>query len=347
MTTNKSESTIMTDQQYMRRALQLASNGAGYVSPNPQVGAVVVAPDGGIIGEGWHRRYGGPHAEVNAIASVSEADRQLLSQSTIYVTLEPCSHYGKTPPCSKLLIDNNIRRVVVGITDPFKEVSGRGIRMLRKAGIEVTTGVLEKECAFINRRFILAHTLRRPYIQLKWAQSADGFMAAADGPTMISNPVSLAEMHAQRAIADAILVGTNTILTDNPTLTNRLWSGHSPRPVIFKSNRLPADCTLLDPADERHPIILDPSMPLVENMESLYRDHSITSLMVEGGAALLSSFIKKGLYDEIRIETSPALIGAGVKAPALPAQLTLHQSRKIRKNLIDTYFNPEMKAIIS
>ena len=163
------------DETYMSRALQLAKNGFGRVSPNPMVGAVVVA-DGRIIGEGFHRQWGHAHAEVNAIASVAEADRRLLRQSTIYVTLEPCSHYGKTPPCSKLIIDTGIPRVVVGCLDPFKEVSGRGIKMLREAGVDVTTGVLERQCQWINRKFMTAHTHHRPYVTLKWAESADRFV---------------------------------------------------------------------------------------------------------------------------------------------------------------------------
>lgn len=336
----------MTDIQYMQRALQLAAFGAGYVSPNPQVGAVVVAPDGRIIGEGWHRKYGGPHAEVNAIASVAESDRHLLTQSTIYVTLEPCSHYGKTPPCSKLIIDTGLRRVVVGIADPFSKVSGRGINMLREAGIEVKTGVLEKECAWINRRFITAHTLMRPYIQLKWAQSADGCIAGTDGPTAFSSPLSLTEMHAERAIADAILVGTRTILSDNPSLSNRLWSGHSPRPVIFHSPKISADAKVLNPADGHTPIFLDPKRPLEENLKGLYVEHGITSLMVEGGSRLLNSFIERKLYEEIRIETSPVMLGGGVKAPLCTSDCILTDSRMVRQNRITTLITPRLKDIL-
>ncbi|MDE6339807.1 MAG: bifunctional diaminohydroxyphosphoribosylaminopyrimidine deaminase/5-amino-6-(5-phosphoribosylamino)uracil reductase RibD, partial [Muribaculaceae bacterium] len=214
--------------KYMRRALELARNGAGFVSPNPMVGAVIVAPDGRIIGEGWHARYGGPHAEVNAVAAVRPEDEPLLPQSTIYVTLEPCSHYGKTPPCSKLLIEKKLKRVVIGMKDPFKEVQGRGIKMLRDAGIEVVENVLEDECRALNRRFITAHERKRPYVQLKWAESADGFIAAVSPegkpvPVKFSTPETLVEMHRERALADAIMVGTNTLLADDPSLTSRLW----------------------------------------------------------------------------------------------------------------------------
>lgn len=311
----------------MERALQLARNGAGFVSPNPMVGAVIVAPDGRIIGEGWHALYGGPHAEVNAVRSVNPEEEKLLPESTIYVTLEPCSHYGKTPPCSKLLIEKRFKRVVIGMMDPFKEVQGRGINMLREAGIEVKVGVMEKECRELNRRFITAHEKKRPYIQLKWAQSADGFIAALDCvangvrqdecvangvPTPLSTPEKLVEMHRERALADAILVGTNTLLIDDPSLTVRFWPcRRDPRPVIFQSPRLREDLKVL----ERDPIILDPKLPLAENMHLLYKEFGITSLMVEGGTKLLQSFLDANLYDEIRVETADFSLGSGIAAP--------------------------------
>lgn len=323
------------EEKYMRRAIELAAHGAGFVSPNPMVGAVIVAPDGRIIGEGWHRRYGGPHAEVNAIASVKPEDEHLLPASTIYVSLEPCSHYGKTPPCSKLLIEKRLKRVVIGMLDPFKEVSGRGVRMLREAGIEVVENVLENECRDLNKRFVTAHTLHRPYIQLKWAQSGDGFIAAADHtgkgiPVSLSNPLSLVEMHSERALADAILVGTNTILSDNPSLTTRLFPGRSPRPVIFGSERIPENASVL----QRDPIILDPKKSLEENISELYSHHSITSLMVEGGAKTLRTFIETGLFDEIRLEISPKLIHSGIPAPSIPSGIVMTESRKIRGNAL-------------
>lgn len=339
----------------MRRALELAGRGAGYVSPNPAVGAVIVAPDGRIIGEGWHRHYGGPHAEVNAVASVATEDEELLPLSTIYVTLEPCSHWGKTPPCSKLLIEKRLRRVVVGTVDPFREVSGRGIGMLREAGIEVSVGVLEVECRNLLRRFITAHTLRRPYIQLKWAQTADGFIAACNSngtpkAIAISNPATLVAMHRERALADAILVGTDTVITDNPSLTTRLCPGRSPRPVLFRSPRLPEDAAVM----QRDPILLDPDTSLAENMDILYSQHGITSLMVEGGRHTLTSFLSARIFDEIRIETSTATLASdtsdtsatsdtsdtsdcGIPAPTLPPSLTLVSSHTIRSHRIDLY----------
>lgn len=315
MNTETGHNTVFSgdfDRYMMRRALQLAANGAGYVSPNPMVGAVIVATDGRIIGQGWHRKYGGPHAEVQAFRSVRPDDERLLPEATIYVTLEPCSHYGKTPPCAKLIVDKGVRRVVVGCGDPNPKVSGRGIEMIRQAGIEVTENVLRDECVALNKRFVTAHTLHRPWIQLKWAEDAQGNMARRNPdytpggdlpeylPLQISSPVGMVLMHGQRAMVDAIMVGTNTLLSDNPSLTTRLWPGHSPRPVIFRSSRLPESLKILD----RDPIILDPAVPLEQNMHLLFSEHGITSLMVEGGRTLLDSFIKKGLYDEMRIESS-------------------------------------------
>lgn len=284
------------DIRFMRRALQLARLGEGLVSPNPMVGAVIVAADGRIIGEGYHHRYGGPHAEVCAVRSVKEADRHLLSDSTIYVTLEPCSHYGKTPPCSQLIIDTGIPRVVVGSADPFPEVSGRGLRMLREAGVEVVVNVLREECDALNVRFLTAHRLGRPWIQLKWAQSADGFMAGLDKdgkpyPVKFSTPVSSVWMHRRRSMVDAIMVGRNTLEIDRPRLDCRLWPGRSPRRVA-----------------PRHDLELQ--------MRELYRD-GVTSLMVEGGPTLLQSFIDLGLYDDVRIETSEKKLEIGLPAPKI------------------------------
>ncbi len=331
--------TFLPDEKYMRRAIELALNGELHSSPNPNVGAVIVSPDGRIIGEGWHRRCGGPHAEVNAVASVRPCDEALLAESTIYVTLEPCSHWGKTPPCSKLLIEKRIPRVVVGMTDPFSKVSGNGIRMLREAGAEVIENFLEHECRALNRRFITAHTLRRPYIQLKWAQSSDGFIAALENgrpmPVRLSNPLSMRLMHKERALADAIMVGTGTIIADNPSLTTRLWPGQSPRPVIFKSERIPENTNIL----LRDPVILDPLKDLSQNMNLLYEEYGITSLMAEGGEKLLHSFIDSGIVDEIRVEIAQKKIMNGLTAPKIPAGFRLVGSEKAEKNVILYYHN--------
>lgn len=225
------------DKKYMRRAIQLARSSMTDTHSNPNVGAVIVA-DGRIIGEGYHRRCGQPHAEVNAVNSVSAADRHLLPKSTIYVTLEPCSHYGKTPPCAKLIIDSNIPRVVIACGDPFEKVRGRGVAMLREAGIEVVEGVLEEEARSLNPHFFKAHSLGRPFITLKWAQSADGFMDAvrdsADAPAFqFSTPLDATMVHRQRAMHDAVLTTASTLLADNPRLDVRLWDGPNPAIVVI------------------------------------------------------------------------------------------------------------------
>lgn len=297
----------------MKRAIKLAKNGLGSVSPNPMVGAVVVH-DGVIIGEGFHRKYGEAHAEVNAIASV--ADKELLKDSTIYVTLEPCCHYGKTPPCAKLIIDSRIPRVVVGSRDPSDKVSGKGIAMLREAGIEVIEGVMEEECRAINPAFMTAHSLHRPYIMLKWAQSSDGYIASSDGaPVKFSTPLTSVLMHRKRALFDGIMIGANTLRNDNPRLDTRLWHGKSPRPVIItRSGNLPSDSYLLSESP-LSPIILDGNKPIAQNLAALV-DNGITSLLVEGGAELLQSLIDEGLWDEARVETSPAVLHDGIKAPS-------------------------------
>ena len=315
-------------EEYMRRALHLASKGAGRVSPNPMVGAMIVRGDK-IIGEGWHRRCGEAHAEVNAVASV--ADKELLKDSTMYVTLEPCSHYGKTPPCAELIIRCGIPRVVVGVLDPFEKVSGRGVKMLRDAGVEVEVGLLEDECRKINRRFMTAHSQGRPFIMLKWAQSADGFMSRVEGtPVALSNPLSRMMMHRERSLYDAIMVGTTTVITDNPRLTVRDWCGDSPRCVTFNQHgRLPVESHI---ASGERSIILTECLPLEEQMRRLYREHGVTSLMVEGGACLLKSFIDAGLYDDVRVETSTVVLGDGVKAPSLDCEKVLSQT--IRGNEI-------------
>lgn len=309
----------MTDQQYMRRALQLARGGEGRTAPNPMVGAVVVAR-GRIIGEGFHHTFGGPHAEVNAIRSVNDADRPLLKEATIYVTLEPCSHYGKTPPCAKLIIDTGIPNVVVGAPDPNPLVAGRGIRMLREAGIEVTENVLLEECVFINRRFMTAQTHNRPWVLLKWAQSADGFMAGRDNlgnpfPVKFSTPVSSVWMHRQRGISMAIIAGNNTLRIDTPRLDNRLWAGKSPRRIELPHN---ADIPAL--------------------LASL-KAEGIESLMVEGGPTLLRSFLSLGIYDEIRVEEAPVSVGYGLPAPSLPAGLSLIDCTFMGDNIVKRFKN--------
>lgn len=310
---------------YMRHALQLAAQGRGNVSPNPMVGAVIVHEDK-IIGQGYHRQYGGPHAEVNAVNSVR--DRSLLPHSTIYVTLEPCSHYGKTPPCSKLIIESKIPRVVVGATDPFDKVAGRGIKMLRDAGIEVATGILAQESMQLNARFFTAHTLRRPFISLKWAQSSDGYMdidRTAPAPAAkFSNAVTTQTVHAMRAMHDAILTSAATVNADNPSLTVRHWVGHNPSTVILQRNT-----TIIPTAKllKSNPLIVDGKASLQETMEKLYTC-GITSLLVEAGSRLLKAFLENDLWDAARVEISPLQLNdrGTHPAPVIPRGLAIETS---------------------
>lgn len=304
------------DEMYMRRCIQLARCGEAGAAPNPMVGAVIVH-EGRIIGEGYHRRCGGPHAEVNAIRSVREPE--LLCQSTIYVSLEPCAHHGKTPPCADLIIEKRIPRVVIGCQDPFAKVDGLGIRKLRDAGIEVKVGVLEKECIELNRRFMTFHQHRRPYVILKWAQSSDGFIAAADGkPVRFSVPATTALVHRLRSQSDAILVGGRTAITDNPSLTVRHWHGTSPlRVVIDTHGTLPPVLALFSGEAET---MVWTNWNLADLMDELF-SRGVQQLLVEGGAEVHRRFIQDGLWDEIRVETSPVRLADGVKAPTLPSAL--------------------------
>lgn len=312
------------DRKCMRRALQLARAGLGHTSPNPMVGAVIAAPDGRIIGEGWHCHFGGPHAEVNAVRSVREADLALLPQSTIYVTLEPCSHYGKTPPCAKMLCECRFRRVVIAAGDPNPKVSGRGVRMLRDAGITVDEGLMEKEARELNRAFMTSQILRRPFVTLKWAQSADGFMDArrsyGEGAYRFSIPLTSQLVHWRRALHDAIAVGAGTVLADRPRLDVRLIEGQSPRPVVFDRHCLISPACLSQMRSDA--IVIDCDEPLADVMHRLYADFGISSLLVEGGAGLLRSFLAAALWDEAWVEVSHICLGheGAVMAPAI-AQL--------------------------
>ncbi len=339
------------DIEFMRRCLQLARCGEAGAPPNPMVGAVVVC-DGRIIGEGYHRRCGGPHAEVNAISSVKE--KHLLSRSTIYVSLEPCAHYGKTPPCADLIVRSGIPRVVIGCADPFAKVNGLGIKKLKDAGCEVVVGVLEEECRELNRRFFTFHQKHRPWITLKWAQSEDGYIGASPQPSpkerescrglsplplggaggrLFSNALTQTLVHRLRARSQAILVGTNTAIIDNPSLTTRLWQGPNPlRLTIDRHNSLPPTLHLLDGST---PTIVYKQESIDEILADLYQ-RGIQSLLVEGGAKLLQSFIDAGLWDEARIETAPVRLNEGVKAPVLP-DCPVASSHTYCGNLIATF----------
>lgn len=327
------------DIKFMARALELAARGRGYTSPNPMVGAVIVHDDR-IIGEGWHRRCGEGHAEVNAVASV--ADRELLRDSTMYVTLEPCSHYGKTPPCARLIIESGIPRVVVGAIDPFSKVSGRGIAMLREAGVEVIEGVMERESRELNAVFFTAHTLKSPFVTIKWARSADGFMDRRRRPGMpaarFSTDVTTMLTHRLRSFHDAIITTSTTVNADNPQLNVRAWHGRSPRPVILdRSGRLDPSSAVLG----RDAIVYRDDKPLDEILADLYTRHGITSVLVEAGPTLLQQFIDADLWDVARVETSPTELGDDGTAPAPRLAATPAATKTIDGNRLDLYtLNP-------
>lgn len=325
------------DEKYMYRCLQLALNGKRNVSPNPMVGAVVVC-DGRIIGEGYHCKYGEAHAEVNAINNVK--DKSLLKHSTLYVSLEPCSHHGKTPPCAQLIIDSAIPRVVVAILDPYPVVSGKGVHMLKKAGVDVTMGILEQEAWMLNKEFFVAQTKDRPYIYLKWAQTQDGFIDKERGskevpqPTPISNNFSRMIVHKKRAEVSAIMIGTNTAINDNPSLTTRFWYGKDPvRIVIDRKGRIPSGYNIFDgkvqtiifTEQEVNKSVSENTTfinvifndNLFENIFFILKKNGINSILIEGGCKLLQSLIDTGLWDEAYIETSCVVFGRGLKAPII------------------------------
>ncbi len=322
---------MTTDEKYMARCLQLARRGELTTSPNPMVGAVIVH-DGRIIGEGWHRCYGGPHAEVNAVRSVRPEDEHLLPHSTIYVSLEPCSHWGKTPPCAELLVEKSFRRVVVGCLDPNEKVAGRGIRRLQEAGIEVVVGVLEAECRWLNRKFMTFHSLHRPYITLKWAESADGFIdrqreSANDGePVHFSSPWTQMLVHRLRATHEAILVGRRTWELDRPSLTTRLWPGKSPKKLVL-TTKLKDDELGIRDGQVLPKLIPDLSaLSALATVQPSENPHTpilspIQSILVEGGAQTLQSFIDADLWDETYIERTDIVLGDGIKAPKMKTDL--------------------------
>ena len=300
------------DERMMRRCLQLARNGAQNAKPNPMVGAVIVAC-GRVIGEGYHVRCGQGHAEVNAFASVQPDDEALLGEATMYVSLEPCAHYGKTPPCADLIIKKGVRRVVVGTIDPFAEVQGRGIKKLQDAGIEVTVGVLEKECQWLNRRFFTYHSKHRPYIILKWAQTANGFIDDNGRALQISNEQTQMLSHQLRAEEDAILVGHTTDVREHPQLTVRHWHGPNPKRVVLTRQR-----------------------PLSQLIDDLYHQ-GVQSLIVEGGRQTHELFLTAGLWDEIRVETGAMTVTDGTRAPQLPSNVSLLSRETYDDNTLYRY----------
>jgi len=321
------------EELYMHRCLELASLGKGFTAPNPLVGAVLVH-DGKMIGEGYHRQYGQAHAEVNCINNVSDNNKHLIEQSTLYVSLEPCAHFGKTPPCSDLIIEKKIPKVVIGCRDPFKEVNGKGIDKLQRAGVEVLTGVLETACKNINKRFFVFHTMHRPYIILKWAQTADNKTAThSSGRLFITNEFTNRLVHRWRSEEAAILIGTNTALMDDPSLNNRLWIGHNPVRLVMDMNlRLPSSLKIFNPQQRTiifnkikqedagkvmYYRITEEAGIVHQVINACYR-LNIQSILVEGGTKLLQSFIDDGYWDEARIITNTEMfVGDELAAPRL------------------------------
>jgi diaminohydroxyphosphoribosylaminopyrimidine deaminase/5-amino-6-(5-phosphoribosylamino)uracil reductase len=332
---------VKTHEKYIRRCIQLAQNGLGTTYPNPMVGSVIVYEDK-IIGEGWHKKSGEPHAEVNAIRSVK--DKSLLKKATIYVSLEPCSHFGKTPPCCDLIIENEIPNVFMGTVDPNIKVAGNGIKKLIEAGANVTVGILADECLELNKRFFTFHQKKRPYIILKWAETQDGFIAPEQilrktqngnekKPVWITNPYSRQLVHKWRTEEQAILVGTQTVVDDNPKLNARDWTGNNPiRLVIDQNNRIPEDSHVFD--NQVKTILFSKSKITIEKENTIFEVidfekniaeqviqvlylHQIQSVIVEGGRQTLQTFIDENLWDEARIFVGTTHFGAGTKAPII------------------------------
>ena len=307
---------------YIAHCIEIARRGEYYVAPNPMVGAVLADANGAILAEGWHERYGEGHAEVNCfrnweITRSRNHEITNLKDCTLFVSLEPCSHYGKTPPCAKLIIEKGVGRVVVGMLDPNPLVAGNGVQMLRDAGIEVIVGVLEQECRELNKRFLCLHEKHRPYVILKWAQTADGFIdikRTSGSPLKISTPSTKAIVHRMRAENMAIMVGTNTVLLDNPRLLNTHWEGRNPiRVTIDRHNRIPADARIFSDGSET--IVYRERTDWQYILEDLAK-RNIHSILVEGGTTLLNHILSTDLWDEIHVEVAPELkIGNGVKAP--------------------------------
>ena len=315
---------------YIARCIEIARRGEYFVAPNPMVGAVLVDANGAIIAEGWHEKYGEGHAEVNCFRRAESQESRVKSYKdcTLFVSLEPCSHYGKTPPCAKLIIEKGVGRVVVGMLDPNPLVAGKGVQMLRDAGIEVVVGVMEKECRELNKRFLCLHEQHRPYIILKWAQTGDGFIdrirqysvvsdqhsAHLNGALAISTPETKRIVHRMRAENMSIMVGTNTVLLDNPRLMNTHWEGRNPvRVTVDRHGRIPADAWIFSDGIETIVYRERTDWPYI--LEDLAK-RNIHSILVEGGTTLLNHILETGIWDEIHVEVAPEItIEEGVKAP--------------------------------
>ncbi len=344
----------------MSRCLDLAKSGLGHVASNPMVGAVLVCK-GRIIGEGYHMRYGEAHAEVNCIDSVKKEDHAFIQESTLYISLEPCNHFGKTPPCTALILEHRIPRVVIACKDPFEKVNGTGISTLKEAGIDITFGILEQEAIDLNKRFFTFHKKRRPYIILKWAQSKDEFISASNQlPTKISNDLSDTLVHRWRSEEAAIMVGTNTVLADNPKLSTRLWEGENPvRVFIDKQLRVGSNSFILDNSIPtiifneienkkvgwNTYIKLHEEATVLEQINKHLYDQGITSIIVEGGRLLLQSFINEGCWDEARVITNTSmLINHGITAPSIDSA-SHFEKQFLRNDVIDYYLNNHSNSL--
>ncbi|HRP89785.1 MAG TPA: bifunctional diaminohydroxyphosphoribosylaminopyrimidine deaminase/5-amino-6-(5-phosphoribosylamino)uracil reductase RibD [Edaphocola sp.] len=321
------------DKYFMYRALHLAKNGAGQTAPNPMVGAVLVF-ENRIIGEGWHQKFGTAHAEPNCINNVKTSDRHLISQSTLYVTLEPCSHYGKTPPCANIIIEYKISKIVIACTDPNPQVAGKGITILKEAGVEVQVGILDEEAKALNKRFFTFHQKKRPFVILKWAESLDGFIAPVNGQkVMLSNALVQRFVHKMRSEEAAILVGYSTAILDNPSLTNRFFGVHQPLRITINQKETPFPENLNIINDGEKSLIFNIEKQGVEgnctyvkltNTQDYIRQivddlfqRGVDSLIVEGGSKTLQHFIQSGLWDEAFLIKTPVVLGQGVPAPVL------------------------------
>jgi diaminohydroxyphosphoribosylaminopyrimidine deaminase/5-amino-6-(5-phosphoribosylamino)uracil reductase len=338
----------------MHRCIGLALQAAGNVAPNPMVGAVLVY-NNSIIGEGYHQVFGGPHAEVNCVESVEEINRNHITDSTLYVSLEPCAHHGKTPPCADLIIKHQIKKVVVGCRDPFPEVNGKGIEKLKSAGVDVVQGVLEKDCKEINKRFFTFHTKHRPYIILKWAETADKKIGnAGNNRLLITNEFTNRMVHKWRSEEAAIMAGTNTVMLDDPQLTNRLWYGHHPSRVIIDTDlRLPSSLKVFDGSintivfnalkhEEQNNLLfyqVTQDVNLVHQVTNGLFQLKILSVMIEGGAKLIQSFIDEGSWDEARVITNSSLIyGEGGIASPMLTDAKLGTEVSFQNDFVRTYF---------
>lgn len=340
----------MDDAGYIRRCFDLARLGAGQVSPNPMVGAVLVH-EGRVIGEGWHQKYGEAHAEVNCIRSVLPENQEFISRSTLYCSLEPCFHFGKTPPCVDLILHHKIPRVVVSNVDPNPKVAGQSLEKLRAAGVEVASGVLEADGRWLNRVFFTRIGKQRPYVILKWAQTSDGFLGKRGERTPISGPAALRLVHRWRSETDAIVVGTTTALTDNPRLDNRHYLGKNPlRIVLDLQGKIPADFHLLDDSTETwvfgkeregrfsktwfFPI---EGKLLIVSLLKYLQEANRAALLVEGGANVLAQFLANDLWDEIRVIENARRLGSGVAAPPIPAEAVLKERFGLEEDEVSVF----------